>query len=578
MYSQGSQENGFHRFTGNSMKSLRTGLERCARKISQVSDFPFGFTNNYPCLICREGRALIHDDASSDDVLKLASRWILNCIVSHPECANSNTPQLPTRVLDVGIDGSDCLALRVTNGFRASYLALSYCWGSGNHDFETTKGTLKSKMRSISMSILPSTIVDAIIITRRLKVQYLWVDALCIVQDDLSDWRREAAQMADIYQNSLCTIAATGASSSSEGCFLPRPASQVPVRPCHLYWDDSTDIDEQKREHGPVLIPSTPQWEISVTQAPLHQRAWVLQERSLSSRILHWSKDSIFWECSKLKASEAWPAGLPCEYSQPGPIKYHSAVKEMSTKEALTSEWFQTVMDYSKRGLTQEKDKLAALSGLAKRVHDATGDEYLAGVWRRGLTEGLMWSGSPATDEAPRKRPETYIAPTWSWASIVGPVVFDAPENGYRSSVEVLSASTTLSGIDRTGQVSSGRIRVSGFLSRRLVAIRSEDEDDRHIACILDPAEDPALSILSRPELSEFHIIYDAVPSLPLQPFYSLEMYEPGKTPDGDDIPKSAMAIVPVVCSVSECLRIGWINTFHDGWFERRERSVLDIF
>jgi hypothetical protein len=544
-----------------------------------VSIVSFYLLKDYLHLISREGRAAIHKDASSVGVFELASQWISNCVASHPECSDlMDTPQLPTRILDVGLDGSGCLALRVTNGLRANYLTLSYCWGTGNHDFETTKATLKSKTLSITMSILPSTIVDAITITRRLKVKYLWVDALCIVQDDLLDWQREAAQMANIYQNSLCTIAATGASSSNQGCFLPRPASQNLTRPCHLYWDGSAGTDEQKREHGPLLIPSTPQWDTAVSQAPLHQRAWVLQERALSSRILHWSKDSLFWECSKLKASEAWPSGLPRNYSQPGPIKYHSAVQNMSVREALTSEWFQMLMGYSTRGLTQEKDKLPALSGLAKRVHDATGDEYLAGVWRGGLTEALMWSGSPAVDESPRTRPETYIAPTWSWASIVGPVVFDAPENKYTPSVQIQSAYTTPAGIDPTGQVSNGRIRISGFLSQRLVAIKGEDEDDPHIACVLNPAEDPSLSILSRPELSEFQIIYDAAPALPLQPFYCLQMYQSGETPDGDEIPKSALAIVPVAYSVNECLRIGWINVFHKDWFECKERSIIEIF
>ncbi|KAH7076852.1 heterokaryon incompatibility protein-domain-containing protein [Paraphoma chrysanthemicola] len=134
---------------------------------------------------------------------------------SHSACSGFNLEQqsLPTRVIDVG-SGTNPPFLFITGGKVERYCTLSYCWGQCSTAYNTTRDNLvahEKELPIVSPELkMPKTYHDAIVITRHLGVRYLWIDAICIVQDDPEDWRAEAAKMKDIYQNSYCTIAATG--------------------------------------------------------------------------------------------------------------------------------------------------------------------------------------------------------------------------------------------------------------------------------------------------------------------------------------------------------------------------------
>ncbi|KAM5350650.1 hypothetical protein ACJ41O_007155 [Fusarium nematophilum] len=221
-----------------------------------------------------------------EDVAAKARRWLAKCTTEHTKCSAQQDridglPLLPTRVLDVGTDNNPSLRLFVApSGRRGEYAALSYCWGDGVQ-VKMTKTTLDDMQQEILLSTLPQTIQDSIIFTRKLGVGYLWVDALCVMQaesshdeDHIRDWQREAARFGGYYQNALCTLAATASRSASGGLFYP----------FHGKFPKYLSIRQGPDVH--VWIPSGRVDSSFLTDAPLYQRGWAIQERILSPRMI----------------------------------------------------------------------------------------------------------------------------------------------------------------------------------------------------------------------------------------------------------------------------------------------------
>lgn len=128
-------------------------------------------------------------DRLSDAALSVLKRWIENCSALHQECGSffDNQP-LPTRVINVKSEREDAqIRLQLSNGEHGRFLALSYCWGDSKRLFTTTSGTLQERFQGFSFDFLPATFRDAVLICHALNIGYLWIDALCIIQDDEND-------------------------------------------------------------------------------------------------------------------------------------------------------------------------------------------------------------------------------------------------------------------------------------------------------------------------------------------------------------------------------------------------------
>lgn len=180
-----------------------------------------------PWPIIGVGRQLF-TDSSSNECVQLAASWIKECAESHQDYLRLEHTPLPTRVIQVGSDLEEPY-LYVSTQENADYIALSHCWG-GMVPTTTTLATLEQHQREIRFSELPRTFRDAITVTRKLNIQYLWIDSLCIIQDSPDDWEREAAKMGTVYRNSLVCIAADGALNSHEGCFIEgHPSRNIDV-------------------------------------------------------------------------------------------------------------------------------------------------------------------------------------------------------------------------------------------------------------------------------------------------------------------------------------------------------------
>ncbi|KAJ5231536.1 uncharacterized protein N7469_006124 [Penicillium citrinum] len=269
--------------------------------------------------------------------------------------------ELPTRVLDVGVDpNTSSIRLVEPGNIRSPYMTLSHRWGNKANIIKTTTLTIEEYMRGINLNSLPKVFADAVVICRRLQIRYLWIDTLCIIQDNEQDWERESARMADIYANSYLTIAA---SSSPYECFpdfetradeihlppgeisigLPSIAAAVPMmdtrgNPSGHRWlsrkrfvafkmqgdDDQSDDHSSDEEGAASWLYIHVGWTPSSTRKDpkpfyiggfgrrfdplaneqLNSRGWTLQERLLSSRTIHYATDQMYWECEKIFVSE----------------------------------------------------------------------------------------------------------------------------------------------------------------------------------------------------------------------------------------------------------------------------------
>jgi hypothetical protein len=165
-----------------------------------------------------------HEDISLDDRLPVVQEWCHDCEDLHPECRSHMRQEvLPTRLIKIAAQASrnpKLVETRSLDIIATTYTTLSYRWGDENQPLQTRQGNIESLKKSIPTSSLPKTFADAIDLTRKLGIRYIWIDALCIVQDSKEDWEREAAIMSDVYQGSYLNIAAIDSLDANGGCFL----------------------------------------------------------------------------------------------------------------------------------------------------------------------------------------------------------------------------------------------------------------------------------------------------------------------------------------------------------------------
>ena len=344
-------------------------------------------------------------------------------------------------------------------------MTLSHRWGTTKF-IKLTTSNFEILQNGFSLSEIPKTFRDAIFITQKIGANYLWIDSLCIIQDSVADWRREAAVMGDIYRNSFCNVAATGASNSDQGCFAERNPSMMSPCTVSSSWTDASNQT--------YLIVET-DFLSQVYGAPLNRRAWVVQERLLAPRILHFGREQLFWECHELEACETFPQGLPLGLGGTGfkGMDPHVDGRRIRLEEGRDPDptlnayhlWDQVVKAYTWSDLTKPEDKLIALSGLAKTVQHMVDDEYLAGLWKSILPSQLLWEvyDTKQGDGRPSVRSSSYRAPSWSWASLNGCVGFlIISRTGIM--VTIIEAHVSPSTNDTTGQLESGFIRLRGDL------------------------------------------------------------------------------------------------------------------
>lgn len=347
-----------------------------------------------------------------------------------------------------------------------AYVCLSYCWGGPQALVCKSRNFESSQYWTVPDGSIPVAFRDAFKITRLLGFRYIWIDSLCILQDDPEDVESEILQMPHIFKNGDLTICASSSQSCREGFLNARPD----------YSENKIRLRLPGGGLGTVHLDSFLWWSPPVPE-PLGRRAWAFQERLLSPRVLEYGWRTARWTCSccnsysgftKLPVSGSLGTDLESRtqsasynlfmYLNPLGIR-HFPVSSTS----LFVSWCAIVHQYSSLKLSFPKDRLAAIGGIAAELQHKTSVRYLAGLWyHERLPSLLQWRVvSPLCELRPR--PKETRAPSWSWAGIDDEVVIQQSNVG----VETFK----ILGVDVSGGFgtsASGFIEMKGPVRRGL--------------------------------------------------------------------------------------------------------------
>lgn len=403
-------------------------------------------------------------ESGGQSCLEFIPDLIKDCLENHPRCGQQDDFRLPSRVVDVGdIQNNKHPFLYETNGKTGRYICLSHCWGELRL-LTTTKETYAQRIAQIPLSTLPRTFQETLTTARVLGIQYVWIDSLCIIQDDANDWERESSMMADIYGNSYITITAAASPDSTGGLFFGE--NHGGTGPFQV------DRTLTRRLGSDIFVKELPYHGAypafgsvgSGKWLPTHNRAWVHQEYLLSPRVLQFGKSELRWDCGGGSSC--------CSFSGPPPRKNAREIlldamfepDPLTRQELVLQRWKREIKAYSRKALTVPSDKLPAFSGVARKFQPVLGPRYLAGMWETGLLSQLCWMAT-----SPGKRPAEYRAPSFSWASVDGEIVhplseLDIPREEViaRYQLSILDIYCDPASSDPTGSVRAGTLTVRG--------------------------------------------------------------------------------------------------------------------
>jgi len=437
-------------------------------------------------------------NTGSNELLLLVRYWLQMCLRYHPKCGKPTANFTPSRLLDVGStdEPNICILICGNSQQRHTYLTLSHSWGGLQGIIKLTSANMDMLKENIRPESLPKSFQDAVRIARFLGVRYLWIDSLCIIQDSKEDWVAEAALMGSIYENSLCTIAASAAIDSNHGCFTNRD----PIRfaTCHV-------AGSAPYQKGLFIQP--PISRRTFSHCHLDTRAWTFQEKILSPRTISFGRLEIQWSCGLGIANEQDMYGQGSCYlgdedmPNSGPLfgndgwnaiwaadivrDYHFAAELLHKEDGgddldFHRWWYRLVKEYSERDLTMSTDKLVALSGIAEKTQMRTGRSYVAGIWKETIHHDLLWRvGGRLTP-----RPSGYRAPSWSWAAVdglistvridvgsfsLGNYSFDITDRknervSFLSEIKSVQARAQAADRNSTGQILHGQLTIVGRL------------------------------------------------------------------------------------------------------------------
>lgn len=432
--------------------------------------------------------------------------WIKACSTKHRTCQGRTSAKLPSRYLEIGSSDGDSIRVISSSGESGEYACLSHCWG-GKNSCTLNTSTSSQFSRAIPPHLLPPIFIDAIGICRRLGLQKLWIDSLCIQQDSQHDWLNESQKMGAYYSNCTVCVAATS-SPNSQGSMA------IAKRPTAIR---SRGTDPEKGDFDLVAHPATSlgpkthfsqaySHEVLLRDFPLLTRAWVLQEKWLSPRVLHFCGSEVAFECAEMTTCECGQS------EQPGlserTTMAHGLVYGRQPLGKLP--WRYLVPAYSVLDLTRPSDRLIAVSGIARSLRNVWASEqpsgssegpmkYLAGLWQHTLDADLGWFVGPpllqferarstrsealnaAYQRADRRpRPSAYLGPSWSWAAVLSPVNYVrgwdilVPEQLF----DVLDTHVNLANDDPFGSVAEGcYLHLRGNLLKTSYAVQSSRKD-----------------------------------------------------------------------------------------------------
>ncbi|KAI1368519.1 heterokaryon incompatibility protein-domain-containing protein [Xylaria arbuscula] len=364
----------------------------------------------------------IEPDTGCEKYLAQAKRWVHECCEKHENCKDRLSAALPTRVLDVARQ-DNCVFLCETDKAQSG----------SSHPNKKTLGCFKD---GIHLDSLPQTFRDAVFMTRVLGCRYLWIDSLCIIQDSTEDWKLESTRMAKAYGNARVTIAAVASENSNGGLFSRHKASAA-----------KHTIRRASNSGGELIVDARPALEHTAyhesnpynlppaTEAKLLWRAWCFQEYLLSPRVMLFTDWEILWVClTRLRCNCGHYSEDTRDLISESALKvrFDSILPRGSVPE-LSRLWMDVVSPYSTKELTYAADKLPAIAGIASLFAEKSLGLYVNGLWTETFLDNLFWEVDwilvNTKHIVVRRLGGSPPIPSWSWASITGPIVQGARSN-----------------------------------------------------------------------------------------------------------------------------------------------------
>lgn len=335
-------------------------------------------------------------------------RWLRECEDGHSACTPNKHTSLPKRLVELlprdTLNGRHKESARLVLAGEIAeshpkYTALSYCWGDDGH-FKTTRATVAAFRQDIPISELPLSFADAFYLTRQLDIRYIWVDALCIVQDDELDWGTETSKMHGVYTGSFLTIQASEARSVSEGLFVGPTLADT-----HPYGRAFFTTMELGETPGTLIhvVPHTPRI------AALNTRGWTLQEELLSHRTIQLTNYELRWSC---RSDLLWETGIM--YKNTERLYGCMSLPQKDHDQSWNELWWSWMENYSARRFKLPRDRLPGIAGLVNLYQRETMDEACLGLWRRSLHKDLEWVRWSNSSERSSDSPLFLSIPSWS--------------------------------------------------------------------------------------------------------------------------------------------------------------------
>lgn len=436
---------------------------------------------------------------ASEDSRSWIGTNLNRCLTEHAECnVGLNTSALPTRVLDLGLKSADDDPVKVleTNGLRGRYMTLSHCWGDPDLlPTKLTARTLEEYTKGIPYDSLPLTFQHAVTFTRKLGVQYLWIDSLCILQRDLNrdndasdqDWQREIGRMNEVYRNSYVTLAAASSTDCNGGLFFEAKTIDISV-------PEAADITYK--------LFARKRMKHFQTDFPLMKRGWVAQEYFLSPRTVLFGESELLWRCRKLSRCECNHG--PAQAAKDEYYKFLEPNGVRPTRAEIARVWYEFINTYSQTALSYQTDRLAALEGIIQYMRPLRNSECLAGLWTDTFALDLLWVIGPRHRPAPARTAEPnphgrrpvwssreHLFPTWSWASVPCSVSWPGGVNFVQQSLPQDTFVTLVQ--DRRSNRPANEVTLRGILIPTTLGKVRRSDEGRKIFYLPDLIEEEEL-------------------------------------------------------------------------------------
>lgn len=449
-------------------------------QVSEKNDF-LQHGSSIPQQLARDGqilRALIDD-----------------CTANHIECKQQERLARPSMLLHVsGTSALPTVRLVKVSELEVApirYVCLSYCWG-GEQRSMTTTSRLNTYLNGINTATIPKTILDAIRVTISMGYQYIWVDSFCIVQDSGPDKITELGRMTSIYSGAACTLCITSAKSVNEG-FLEEAHQDSPEdQSIHTWY---ADIREASNSRTAVILEIRSDFSsYDVFESPILERGWTFQEALLSTHLVmffsHGQRPALRCPKRTIQSNGGRVSQYPKPLTSLRVLELNVENKKQKERQyetmlAKSEQWVTVVKNLSQRSFTYQLDKLPAIMGILPEWEAMFElGSYWAGLWSKMLAKGLMWQAQRRFST--RAACETYVAPSWSWASRDHPVEYQSlqeidSDDGARSfeviSCQVIPVHEELP----NGMIKSARLTIK--CAAVLVEIGTSDSEGRFLLC-----------------------------------------------------------------------------------------------